>query len=173
MLAKHIARSFSSALIIDPLEEFGDLPDTHRRYHPKQLHASAASDKELDLVIGKWVMNGPRVRRVDLWLIDEANRFFPNRRPMPRRAAWLNDTIRHAGLAWGCVARRPVQLHTDLLELAHYLYIFRLTGVNDLKRCDDLHAGLADMVVKLPPHHFIERDAYGTITVHEPVPFPG
>lgn len=170
-LSKYIARQFASAVIIDPLDEYDDMPEgTHQRYIPDNLHYSDASNREMDQVVKRLVTNGPYARKVDLWMVDEATRFFPRSKPLPNTVSWLNDTIRHTGLAWGIIARRLVQLNTDLTELCHYLFIFRLTGKNDLARADDIHQGLADIILSLPEYHFVSRDPYGKITVHEPIP---
>ena len=170
ILARHFARSFTSALIVDPLDEHGDLGRT--RYIPKNLSYGPASQTEMDRVVKQLVMNGPYVRKVDLWMVDEANRYFPRSKPLPPRVPWLNDSIRHAGLSWGVIARRLVQLNTDLVELAHFLFIFRLTGKNDLSYADDIQHGLGDIIRELPPYHFVVRDAQGNLTKHSPVPMP-
>ena len=54
-LAKYIARQFGTALTIDPLDEYGSLPEqTHQRYIPKTLHYSEASNAEIDQVVKSW-----------------------------------------------------------------------------------------------------------------------
>lgn len=170
VLAHYLARQFPTALIIDPLDEYGDMPEgTHRHYLPKNLHYSDASNEEVNQIIGRYVTNGPYARKVDLWLVDEASRYFPHSRPLPSRVGWLNDTIRHTGMAWGIVARRLVQLNVDLIELAHYLFLFRMTGKNDLAYADNLSTGLADIIRELPEYHFVSRDPMGNIRVHEPI----
>ena len=170
VLAKYIARQFPTAVTIDPLDEYGELPEgTHQRYIPKNLHFGDASNHEIDQVVKRLVTNGPYARRVDLWMVDEASRYFPRSRNLPSTVGWLNDTIRHTGLAWGLIARRLVQLNTDLVELAHYLFLFRMTGRNDLSYAEDIHKGLADTIASLPEYHFVARDPQGNITVNKPI----
>ena len=69
------------------------------------------------------------------------------------------------------MARRPVQFHTDIVELADFLFIFRLDGNNDYKYLENLHRGLGDMVRNLPEYHFAIRHA-GEITKHAPIAEP-
>ncbi len=171
VLAKHLARSFATALVVDPLKGYEDLPKSHTIYRPSAIAGDAAA-AEVDKVIRRLVLAGPTLRKVDLFLVDEANRFFPARKTLHPMGALLNDMFRHSGLSWGAVARRPVSLYTDLMELAQWQYFFRLTGRNDLQLVDDLHKGLADVVADLPPFHFVERHAStGDYQVLEPVPF--
>ena len=171
VLAHFLARRFASAFVIDPLDEYGDLPEgTHSHYTPRNLHYSDDSNAEINRVVGKYITNGPYVRKVDLWLVDEANRYFPHAKPLPSRVGWLNDTIRHTGMSWGIVARRLVQLNVDLIELAHVLFLFRMTGKNDLAYADELSQGLGDIIKTLPPYHFVSRDPQGNIQVHSPTP---
>ena len=173
VLAKHLARQFASALVVDPLSGYMDLPKTHKKYRPKHVTGEAAV-REIDAIVPRLVLSGPTTRKVDLFLVDEANRFYPARKPLLPHSAWLNDAFRHSGLSWGIVARRPVSLFSDLIELSQWQYFFRLTGRNDLQYLDDLHKGLADIVGELPPFHFVERHAStGEFVVCEPVPFTG
>ena len=170
VLAMHMAQSFASSLIVDPLDGYRALPAQHRKYHPQNVTGEAAQD-EIDRVVRSLVMGGPTRRNVDLWLVDEANRFFPHGKPLRRHVAWLNDAFRHSGLSWGVICRRPVQLYTDFFELAQWQYFFRLTGRNDLQFVEDLHKGLGDVVGNLKPWHFVERHAStGEWTVNKPVP---
>ena len=170
VLAMHIARSFASSLIVDPLDGYRALPGQHKKYHPQSVTGEAAQ-QEIDRVVRSLVMEGPRVRKVDLWLVDEANRFFPHGKPLRKHVAWLNDAYRHSGLSWGVICRRPVQLFTDMVELAQWQYFFRLTGRNDLQFVEDQHKGLAEVVGNLQPYHFVERRAAtGEWHVCSPVP---
>ena len=170
VLAMHIARSFASSLIVDPLDGYRSLPAQHKKYHPRAVTGEAAQ-QEIDRVVRSLVMESPTRRKVDLWLVDEANRFFPHGKPLLQHVAWLNDAFRHSGLSWGVVCRRPVQLFTDLIELSQWQYFFRLTGRNDLQFVEDLHKGLGEVVGNLKPFHFVERHAStGEWDVFEPVP---
>ena len=178
VLAKFIASQFATGVLIDPTHD--DWLGTHlTRYVPKHREYNPP---EMDKVVARLVLKNWHTRSVDLFMLEEANRFLPNRKPLPRSISWLNDTVRHlkpatpdlaqqTGLTWVLLARRMVQLNTDLMELSQFQYIFRLTGVNDLRRCEDLHRGLGEIVESLPQFHFVERDlAKGTLEVHGPIP---
>ena len=168
VLAKHIARKFQSAWVVDPLDEYHDLPESHRLFYPAR-QSYPEGTKEIETLIRRKVLVQPQVASVDLFMIDEAAVFYPHGKTLPRHASWLNHTIRHTGMAWGLVSRRPVQLNVDLVELAHYVIMFRFTGRNDLAFADDLHKGLADIVQTLGPHEFVVRDAFGTVERYRPV----
>jgi len=108
--------------------------------------------------------------KLKLLLIDEANRFFPSpHRPMQQMAK-LVDFHRHwaptdkktlelkeKGLAVVLISRRPVQLCTNVIELADYNIFFNLSGKNDIDYLNSLCRGLGEEVAKLPDFHFVLR----------------
>ncbi len=164
------------AVIVDPLREWDDLGGPGRSIITPAHRNYPESAADADKILRTLVLKTPQVRKVDLWLLDEANRYCPHGKPMPRTIDWLNDTIRHLepdpsvaglskknGMAWLLIARRPVQLAVHLVELAHIVIFFRLTGRNDLRYADDLHDGLGDRIRTLGHHEFIVRDAHGNI----------
>ena len=55
----------------------------------------------------------------------------------------------------GFISRRPCQLNQDLTELADYIFIFRLTGKNDLNYLDEIVTGLGDAVRSLGQFEFV------------------
>jgi hypothetical protein len=81
----------------------------------------------------------------------------------------LNDTIRHYQLSLATISRRAVQQHVDFLELAHELRIYLQTGVNDVKRLDDLKAGLGDMVQDLEKYYWVQYEVGKQPRVMPPV----
>lgn len=91
-----------------------------------------------------------------MFIIDETNRFCPPKpHPLPPAVADLNDQNRHYLMSVGYVARRPSQLNSDLIELANYLFIFRLTGKNDLIYLDATVKGLGEAVAGLDNYQFV------------------
>jgi hypothetical protein len=91
-----------------------------------------------------------------MFIVDEMPRFAPAKpHPLPESVADLNDQNRHYLMSVGYVARRPSQLNSDLVELANYLFIFRLTGKNDLVYLDATVKGLADAVQGLEKYEFV------------------
>lgn len=178
---KHVLDSSPDHLIYDPLKE-------HRGYN-KYTPTDRTSIDELSKVIEGPVIQGVRVteenkrqfptRRVgetwkpDLFVIDEANRYiYPHPREIPKSVADLVDYGRHWNLSFGVVARRPVQFHTTLIELADVVFFFYLPGTNDYQKLEGMHPGLGDAVRSLPPHHFASLSHGTEITIHAPIKPP-
>lgn len=161
-LVRAVLRSEPAHLVIDPMNEHAGF----NRYLPRTRQYGPESCTEVDLLVRRVVIGSGRVR---LLVVDEASRYFPARRPLCEGMAELNDLARHYRLGLGMVARRPVQLNTDLVELAHYLFLFRLAGRNDLLYCDSVAAGLADAVRALPAFHYVVVDPARNYSVSAPV----
>ena len=161
-LARRILASEPAHFVYDPLHEHVGCNRYLARYRQYIPEAIA----ELDLLVRRVVIGSGKVR---LFVVDEANRYCPNRRPLPDSIGELNDFQAHYDIGFGVIARRPVQLHTDLVELAHYLFVFSLRGKNDLAYLDCLAAGLADAVAGLEKYHFVVVDPQRRFTVHAPV----
>lgn len=161
-LAHYILNQYgSAAFVYDTLHEYpGDPFDS---YTPQGRYDS----HELEKVIRAIITGG----KYSLIVIDEANRFCPPKPvPLPQAVADLNDWRAHYGLAVGYISRRPVQLNTDLTELAHYLFIFSLQGKNDIQYLNDLSASLGDAVSRLSPYHFIAVDPLRHYQEYPPIP---
>jgi len=157
--AKHLLSLTPRHLVYDVLDEY----DTFDRYIPEDRNSKdELSDVTQKLVIDKL--------KPDLFLIDEANRFLlPKPTPLPIGVAELNDWSSHMGLSWGVIARRPTQLHTDIIELAHYLFLFVLKGKNDMQYLDSILPGLGETVASLKPYHFAIVDAGRSVSIHTPI----
>jgi DNA helicase HerA-like ATPase len=110
------------------------------------------------------------VPHYELIIIDEANRFCPPKpAPLPPVIAECNDQNRHYHMAFGFIARRPVQLNTDLIELADYIFVFRLTGANDVKYLNNLTRNLGDTVQSLGQYEFVIVNPDKTYQVYNPL----
>jgi len=145
-LAKYILKQFGNdGWVIDVLDEYAGF----NRYVMQDR--TIMGRDELNIAI-QYILDKFKPK---LLIIDEANRYCPPKRPLPDMVSYLNDFHRHMELAIGFISRRPTQLHTDLVELAHYLFIFRLVGKNDRIYLDSLYEGLGDMVLELPQHAFV------------------
>ena len=181
---KHVLDSSPDHLIYDPLKE-------HRGYN-KYTPTDRTSIRELsDLIENVVAGDAPGIkvtesnkrqyptRRVgeawkpDLFVIDEANRYiYPHPREIPKAVMDIVDYGRHWNLSFGVVARRPVQFHTTLIELADVVFFFHLPGENDYQKLEGMHPGLGDAVRSLPAHHFASL-SYGTeVTIHAPIEPP-
>ena len=153
-LNKQLLRTIKPSLVYDIHHEY---TGGFNRYLAafKQVHRNRPDDpaiNELNWCVEKVVLQPGRVR---LFVLDEANRFCPNHYPLPSSILTLNDDQRHDKIAFGSIARRPAQLNTDLTELAHYLFIFRLTGRNDYTTLEDIASGMGDMVRELKDYEFV------------------
>lgn len=119
------------------------------------------SDAELESVIGRITpQKGQDINTFippyGLFIIDEMPRFAPPKpHPLPDSIADLNDQNRHYLMSVGYVARRPTQLNSDLIELSNYIFIFRLTGKNDLIYLNSTVSGLGDAVNKLDKFQYV------------------
>ena len=175
---KSVLESTPDHLIYDPLKE-------HTGYN-KYTPSDRTSIEELSKVIEGPVIKGVKVtednkalfptRRLgetwkpELFVIDECNRYiYPKPTRLPKPIADLVDYGRHWSLSFGAVARRPVQFHTDLIELADVVFFFHLPGKNDHQYLESLHLGLGDTVRDLPPYHFVGFSHGSEITVHAPI----
>lgn len=158
-LLEHILGSTKRHLIYDPMNEHS----AFNRYVP--------TDRESIPELNNFVEKGVIAWRPKLFAIDEANKYVrPKPTPLPSGLASLNDFSRHWDIAWLSVARRPSQFHTDIVELCHYVFFFRLPGHNDYKYMESLHRGLGDTVRALPKYHFAILEDGVNVTVHAPVP---
>jgi hypothetical protein len=178
---KSVLESTPDHLIYDPLKE-------HNGYN-KYTPSDRTSIDELSQVIEGPVIKGVKVteenkamfptRRVgetwkpELFVIDECNRYvYPKPTRLPKPIADLVDYGRHWNVSFGAVARRPVQFHTDLIELADVVFFFQLPGKNDNAYLESLHTGLGDTVRNLAPYHFVAFSHGSEITVHAPIKAP-
>ena len=160
-LAKWILKHFPRHLVYDVMKEY----DGFTRYVPKFRQYSLQSLEELNLAIRKLVFE----KKPPCFILDEANRYCPNKRPLPDAVLQLNDWSRHMGISFGVIARRPAQLNTDLIELANYVFIFNLKGKNDVQYFNSFVNGLGDQLPDLPAYHFAFVDEHRNYEIYAPV----
>lgn len=162
-LAKYILGQQPASIVYDVMHEYKG----YNRYIVKYRQYKQEAIDELNKLVSQVVIGSGKIK---LFILDEANRFCPPKpKPLPDSILELNDWQRHYHISLGAICRRPTQLHTDLIELAHYLFIFQLKGKNDLLYLDALAAGLGDMVVTLPEYHFVIVHPNHEFEVHPPV----
>jgi len=161
---KYICRENPKHLVYDIMHEHNGL----NQYLPEnKMFYDDATLAELDNVIKKLIIDKPN--KIKLLAIDECNRLCPNRRPLPSTIGYLNDEHRHMGLSLVFVARRPSQMNTDLVELAHILIIYRLTGKNDCDYLNNIVDGLGDKAKELDDYHYLYVDEHRHVKECEPV----
>lgn len=104
-----------------------------------------------------------------LIVFDEATRYFQNKIPLPQSMGYINDMARHLKLDIIVIARRFTQVNTDLVELSHKLYIFNQTGINDIKRLNELSIGLGDTILNIPKYYYVEVDQWRKYKIMPPI----
>jgi hypothetical protein len=170
--AKESISAGESVLIVDPLHDVAVPGATS--YYPRDRIKPVA---EVNALIRKGLIEPyekglPPNKRYRLAVFDECSRYFIHAVPLSPEAGYLNDFARHMDLSVDCVARRITQMHTDLSELAHEHIIFKQAGINDLRRLDELKAGLSSAVDGLTKYEYVVYHAEsGEIEIHQPIAF--
>jgi hypothetical protein len=164
------ARGPAQTLVYDVCAEH----DTLTTYTPSHRRGEQA-DAELEQVTERLVLGPSADGRPEIFAVEELSRFCSPRSPPPEPVYEILDMNRHYrtpsgdGLGFVGITRRPSQVHTDAVELADRLVIFRLTGRSDKRRLNDTHAGLGDAAAALEDYHFIVADGAG-YREYPPVP---
>jgi hypothetical protein len=105
----------------------------------------------------------------DYIIIDEINRFHDKRSDLAGPIGDLVDFTAHYDMGFIFCARRPVQVHADLQELSDYQFIFRLSGVNDVRRLDDIASGLGERAASLDEREYVAVKPGGKFSIQRPV----
>jgi hypothetical protein len=162
-LAKHLLGQMPASIAYDVMHEYQGF----NRYIVKYRQYGQEAVDELNMFVSKVVIGSKKIK---LFILDEANRFCPAKpHPLPDSILELNDWQRHYHVTFGAICRRPTQLHSDLIELAHYVFIFQLKGKNDLIYLDAIAGGLGDKVLALPQYHFVILQPNHEYQVHAPI----
>jgi len=143
--------------------------DALNTYLPEYRRGDRAMS-ELDEVVESMVLQVPTERRPSILGIEEVSRFCGPHSPPPESVYELVDMNRHYGVGLLGVARRPAQVHTDMVELADNVIIFRLTGAADKRRLRDIADGLDDAVASLDDYQYVQVKPDGEYAVRDPVP---
>lgn len=133
------------AIIYDTIWEF---PINHNQYDVYRPHDRQSKEELVNFI--KTEIKGKY--KYNLLLIDESNRFVPGGgRSLDKDIIDLNDIQRHRPYSIGTIwiARRPTQIHPDIVGLADNIICFMLTGKNDIKYLNDIKSGLGDEVSRL------------------------
>ncbi len=94
-----------------------------------------------------------RKKKPDCIIVDESNVVF-QKLTLPPYTKKLVNTLRHEKIDLVVVARRPVDVNITMSELARERYVFRVSGVNDIKRLNDIMQGLGDDALNLGVHDY-------------------
>lgn len=164
-LLDHHDHLYSSHLVYDVCREH----DVLNRYLPTHRRGDEA-EAELNGSLEQLVIEVDRDQRPEIVTIEEISRFCSPRSPPPEAVYEMIDMNRHLDVGLVGIARRPAQVHPDLVELAENLIIFRLTGKNDHKRLEREVEGLGDAVRDLDDYEFVYVGPDRSYTVCSPVP---
>lgn len=139
------------------------------------LYKTITNDKKIDYVCSK-VKDLAIAGKIDVFLIDEADLFFKTNYDMK---TYLNDLVinhRHypegKGLTLIFISRRPQDIPTKVVESCHYNYIYILEGANALRKWDEVHRGLSNMITQLSfeKHNFVVKEVGKEPYYHKPIP---
>lgn len=171
-LAGVLAEDYRRVWVYDPMDQFGNLKNatayipTHREYGNLMKQEITDFVKFMRSQLRhEWASE----EKGELFIMDEASIFCPNKRPLPGGVQLLNDCHRHYGLDLIFIARRPAQIHTDLTELAKEMYIFLMKGRNDHQYLRNINEELPAIVGKLQEYHYVKVDKFRNFTICEPV----
>ena len=165
------AVSDAPVFVYDMNREHDHLP----RYLPNHRRDDECK-AEVDGVISRLVTDNAPHSRPGVVVLEEANRYVPNRGKIPAAVGELVDLGRHYetavadGVSVLYVTRRPAQLDPDVMELADYLVVYRIRGKNDKKRLNKEASGLGDAAAGLSDYEWILVDTDRTWTRMKPVP---
>lgn len=167
--ARDVIDAGGKVLVIDVLGEYDNLPKGAIVYHVRNMQEPL---EEVEAVLKRLICDPYRKTKrqpFDLLICEECSRYFRNKSALPPNFGLINDVNRHMKLKVICIARRFVQMHTDIAELAHELIVYRQTGINDLKRLEETARGLGTAVESLPKYHFVRADSERKYAMNQPI----
>jgi len=135
------------SICLNVLREYSENQDYYIFKNPNYPTIADEADQLITILKDK-----PEYKMI---IFDEASRIFPTMRPLRPAFRSFLDVYRHYDKSMGFICRRPTQLYADIVELSHYLFIFRLVGKNDTAYLNSIAAGLGDMVNQLMPFEFV------------------
>lgn len=150
LLGKRIHRN---AFIYDVCREHEAL-ETGIRYLPEYRFGEEAR-AEFGGVVDRVVTTNDRQRRPDLFVAEELSRLAPNSGGTDDAVIDFIDLNRHYSTGFIGVARRPAQVETTITELADAVIVFYLDGPNDVRKLNEINAGLGDRAAELDKYHFL------------------
>lgn len=157
-LLKWFCKAFPNHLIWDYNNELDG--KIYKAYKPTRTPNDEDLQREFsDYFVNKAVK--PRLKLIDFAGIEESDRVIPTRRTLTAGALDLIHLSRHYQIGTCWCARRFSDLNVSAAELADYYFIFKQTGINDLKRLDEILEGLADVMrakISTEQHNFIFTD---------------
>lgn len=155
-------------VIFDPMDEYSD-HENIMRIIPTAKRGQKAID-ELDRTLEEIE---DRKEEIDYFLCDEISRFHSKGGELKGPLGEMIDLNAHWDMGVGFVCRRPTQMHTDIREMADWIFVFALRGRNDVKSLDEISNGLTEtmeeMVSNEPWHSYIAINERRDYDIHPPI----
>ena len=131
--------------VYDPLAEYGDLEVE------RHIPAEPWSQEEFDGICKAIAKRG------STWfIVEEADRYFPQRGYMPKWGSILVNQGRHYGVGLITVSRRIANVNKDLFSLCEHICIYRLFLPNDINYIAEfMPKPVAKSIPNLPKFHFL------------------
>jgi len=108
----------------------------------------------------------PNQDKIDYVKVDEVNRYTKSKGTLDGAVGELVDLNRHKGtgegMGVGFTARRPQQVHSDIRELADYIFLFPVAGVSTEEYAADMHKALLPALKQLGKYECVLIDRTGT-----------
>jgi len=147
-------------MVFDPTDEYKG----YNRYIPDARRGDEANE-ELGLFLDQVVY--PNKDEIDYLVLDEVNRYTHKRGTLDGAVGEAVDLNRHFGkdgMGVGFISRKPQQVHTDIRELAEYVFIFQLQGASTMKFLDEMREKVQATVRELEPYQCVmltqDRELY-------------
>ena len=126
--------------------------------------------EDFDLFIKKcrtWALQG----KIDLIIIDEADLFFQSNWHLNSEMQDLVLNHRHMKVAIWFITRRPQDIPTKIVESSKNLIVYKLEGFNAIKRFDDIHPKLKELIGKLDfkKYNFVHKEIGEEPTIQKPL----
>lgn len=170
LIQNSILNSIPDNVVFDINGEYRNCENAKYVYKSNSRQYSQEMISEVDNFIEKMV----NVKKPQLVIFEEADQIAPNQRLTSSSLLHLNSTCRHfnkeRGIALGFIVRRPADLSSKIIEIADYIFIFQLSGKNDLNYLDQLKTGLKDIMPQIESNHkFIVLDGARNYEVYNAI----
>lgn len=161
-------RASGKVVIFDPMDEYSDKRGIYRIV-PSEKRGEEAIEQLRETI--EFIETNQD--EISYFVVDEISRFHQKGGILDDALGQLLDLNRHMDIGIGFIARRPTQVHTDIREMADYLFLFGLRGANDQKMLNEISSGLessmTEMIEEYPAHSFITVYPSRKYEIMEPI----
>ena len=136
-----------SVIVIDPNLEYKPRGNVSV-FRIKDYHNAAS---EVETMLTYFLESG---KKPNVIICDECNVVFDKLTLLPVTKRLVN-TLRHEHIDLILSARRPVDVNITMSELARERFVFKATGVNDIKRLNEIISDLGNKANALEGHDYL------------------